>query len=779
MTQVLVSEEITPIRVCLLHLVSLYASRQVPEQLCPSLLTVVIRFLENESVLDTEGNLLLFPGLMQLLDQIDEAAKRSGFDSDSSTLKLLLLQELWSIRSVDDMDAKIHQVEHFLLLKHTIITSDSHGEKPRVISPWLILGGFIQRMSTTYKLLQFDEVFLFFDAFVSFRAGSRSLYVALGGQPPVGTTNEADSKMLDHLASRMGQTLAASNEGSESIVALSGSATRALLEKQVLLLETYGGLVPDSMRQVLRAMVQQDQGSSALSLVFSQTPSYYYAKYLENLHQSNYHGALDSLHQYFDYMVSNNSKYFYHFALISRASLHQYFGEFHQALDAIEEAISVARENKDNSTLTFILSWLYNLMKRQPELWHEQTFYHNNNAQHLLDFLVIKSQSVSPLLHCMSFLYETSHIMDSGGALGRYLESLVKAGFLALNDTKPSHIRALDMSATVWARVGQSQLADMYVTLAYSSARQTRKLSDRASMEIRRSFLEISSSDGEKCLEALLKLQQEISGKDQALENMLRVRLTMLQIELHLRNGRLLQARMLGNDLASTESHDGDVEVELVYLRARNEMEAKNYNEALSVVSSYLATSTDLGHSDVSLHGILRLKLLQCKIYIDTGNPLRAFSMLASQLVRARNVGFLSIVNEGVVLLASAQSALGGYKDGYLILAASMPRILAANNTELAANAYLELAGACYGMAREEDYSLLKAKDVFNLFLRYANAAINGFKDLKYPRKLLQCFQLEQKMANMKANAELVQHSQRAIQKIHLQLLEEAVKQVV
>ena len=54
-------------------------------------------------------------------------------------------------------------------------------------------------------------------------------------------------------------------------------------------------------------------------------------------------------------MVSNNSKYFYHFALISRASLHQYFGEDNKAMDAIEEAISVARENKDNSTLTYII----------------------------------------------------------------------------------------------------------------------------------------------------------------------------------------------------------------------------------------------------------------------------------------------------------------------------------------------------------------------------------------------------------------------------------------
>ena len=44
-------------------------------------------------------------------------------------------------------------------------------------------------------------------------------------------------------------------------------------------------------------------------------------------------------------------------------------------MDAIEEAISVARENKDNSTLTYILSWLFNFMKNKPELWKIDKYF--------------------------------------------------------------------------------------------------------------------------------------------------------------------------------------------------------------------------------------------------------------------------------------------------------------------------------------------------------------------------------------------------------------------
>lgn len=71
--------------------------------------------------------------------------------------------------------------------------------------------------------------------------------------------------------------------------------------------------------------------------------------------------------------------------------MHQYFGEDQKAIDSIEEAVSVARENKDNATLTYILSWFYNFMHHKPHLWAQQSLFSKNSGNHLLDFIIKKA----------------------------------------------------------------------------------------------------------------------------------------------------------------------------------------------------------------------------------------------------------------------------------------------------------------------------------------------------------------------------------------------------
>lgn len=785
MSKVALTEDITPVRICLLLLISLYAENRIPDAFCRPLMSVVVRILENETITNENGELLFFPGPLDLLKQIDAELGALHDGLHSKDLKRLFLLELWNICSVDDLDKKINRAELFLVAKDTILIETGLSVATKPISPRSFLGGVIQKMVATYKLLQFDEMLLFFESFVDFRSPSRELYLDLGGTITEDKTKEKDAELYLNIADRLHETLGLTAHTAQldktNLVSLSKSTTRALLEKQVTLLETYGGSIPDSVSNVLEAMALQEPGLTlALNLTFSQTPAYYYSRYLQDLHESNYHGALDSLHQYFDYMVSNNSKYFYHFALISRASLHQYFGEFEQALDAIEEAISVARENKDNSTLTFILSWLYNLMSCKPDLWRKQSFYHNNNALNLLDFLITKSQSVSILLHCISYLYETVHTMDSAGTMARYLETLVKAMFLSLHDSKASHIRAAEMAGTVWSRIGQLEVSEMYASMSSENAVRSGRLFDQVALKIRQSFLLLPNEDGSELYSELCTLLQQICKKDQALENLLKIRCAMLLIEIHLRRGRLFLAKALTDDLLLSDMHDNDIHIELVYLKAKVEVALNNHAAAFATISTFLSSlDSESYQSTVSLHSILRIKLLQCAIYSETGNPLRAFSLLMSQLIKARDVGYSGIVCEGLVVLSSVQAKLGKHEEAYQILESNMPRVLSMNNIELTSSAFFELASGCYRIAQNAKSSPEQDKDLFSRFLRYLNAAINGYKRMKHLRKLLACFSLEKNMAIVKQNSDLIEHSQQAIAKLHAQLREEAAESMV
>lgn len=59
----------------------------------------------------------------------------------------------------------------------------------------------------------------------------------------------------------------------------------------------------------------------------------------------------------------NNDRSRYQYALLKMAVLHADFGCSEEAIAAVTEAISAAREGKDMTCLTFCLHWLYHFRK--------------------------------------------------------------------------------------------------------------------------------------------------------------------------------------------------------------------------------------------------------------------------------------------------------------------------------------------------------------------------------------------------------------------------------
>ena len=64
--------------------------------------------------------------------------------------------------------------------------------------------------------------------------------------------------------------------------------------------------------------------------------------------------------------MHNRDRTFYQYALLNLAILQKDFGCFPEAMSAIHETISAARENKDIGCLNYSLSWLYHLGKAFP-----------------------------------------------------------------------------------------------------------------------------------------------------------------------------------------------------------------------------------------------------------------------------------------------------------------------------------------------------------------------------------------------------------------------------
>jgi len=64
--------------------------------------------------------------------------------------------------------------------------------------------------------------------------------------------------------------------------------------------------------------------------------------------------------------MHNRDRTFYQYALLNLAILQADFGCYSEAIAAMQETISTARENKDMDCLNFSLSWLYHFGKAHP-----------------------------------------------------------------------------------------------------------------------------------------------------------------------------------------------------------------------------------------------------------------------------------------------------------------------------------------------------------------------------------------------------------------------------
>ena len=277
-----------------------------------------------------------------------------------------------------------------------ITVNSSSPEATKIVSSKSLFGSFVLKICTAFATLKFDESQLLFQAFSEFRESTRQIYINQGGIIS-DSISDPDFELFNHLNNNL-KEIGVINTTSK-IIPVPRYDLQQLLDYQITLLESYGTPTPQYLKDIMLLMTSPNSNVGRIQNInFNNLPSYHYLRYLECLQESDYNGAFDALHQYFDYMVSNNSKYFYHFALISRAALHQYFGEDDKAIDAIEEAICVARENKDNSTLTYILSWLFNFMKNKPELWNRQTFTTIITKHKFLTFLLKIQTSITTAL---------------------------------------------------------------------------------------------------------------------------------------------------------------------------------------------------------------------------------------------------------------------------------------------------------------------------------------------------------------------------------------------
>lgn len=779
-------DRLSPSKISLLILIYLYLRDELPTK------RLVLRFLAGqlEGVPTVRGTkLVLLTTLLEFCNVLEESS--CPLDSQGSILDLMaeiqykFLSLSWGIKTADliqqlSMDAFRYTVEPLRILK--LQSSQISSRSP--------IGRFVRMMAASLKLLQFEESSELVSEFCKYRASTQSLFSELAKKnfepaSPISLHQEAVSEPLfqtwnailrlenktiirekrNHLDdSKFYEMLSATIIGTDGMAPsalkrtnsspmdsasvhpspmISVSDLNNLVNEQARLLECFGTPTPEFFKSVIFNMASP-QSTVTLNVM----PSVHYLQYLEYLRRGEYHEAFDSLHKYFDYMVSQGSKYFYHFALVSKASLHQLFGEDEEALDSMEEAISIARENRDNATLTYVLSWLYDFIRKKPALRNSRIFRQVKNELRLLDYLVKKSLSVSLSLAAISYRFEVEHLINGRCHFSKYYESLFKAGFYAINDNISSFIGVCHTSHKLWKNVGYSHLSQFYNDLGLGYSKRDGSVRDVLIFNMGEAWCNYYLGESELMLPDV-KENLELCNSNTAQLKSIRILILLRQIEVALWKGRLRLAQNLLQCLPQNSELDQDCLYEKIRVETLLKLAQGNNSDALIHVSSNITDMNRLrSNLRPSIVSILELNYLKASILIQSNVPLKAFSLIVQQIEIANQLGLRLFVARGYFHMVQILNSSGKSIDAFQLSKSILPLVVSVGNIELTSNVFFELAKAHQQFLEGSEPYVTNSKTVlFANFLNFLSLSISGFKKSVNLGMLVNSFELEEKMA--------------------------------
>lgn len=724
-TRLIVSSILAPYKVLLLALVAAYCLGILPKKSNASLLALMVKIIEQHPLVDDEPISVDIP-VLELLEMIRKAVM-GNYDNNSQknsednkqiadefdTIQSRLLNAIWSMKNLDDLHQFITK-SNSLLVNTAAEGKELLADFPKdillkkLLTKRSFLGKFVLSCIKDLESLEFKETQNFWHCFVEYRQPSLKLFQSynksnnnafgsslttfVGKSDDNDNHNFGEDPQLNLLIQRIKKnTFFADIPGVsplsslENLKVVSGIDLQRAVSKQIRLLESFGTPTTDSLRETLELVAKQGNN------VF---PSSYYLMYLESINTGDYEGAFKYLHGYFDYMMSNSSQSYYQYALLSLATLHAKFNSNQQALEAIKEAILVARENNDNGCLNYLLSWLFNFLKNRPELKHD--FFESN--EQLLGFLKNKtntqnSDNIDNMtetdLNSKAYEMEATQIILDGGPLSKILEAIIKSEYLALNDDydNGSFIINCLLQSSLWSRTGVCELAELFVSIAMDASKSQHNIGN---INYRLAWLEYENGE-------MSRVKNIIEGSDTTNE-------MMDQTTEVIRSALAVKKLIHGNDLAGAKYQllklkeeqklrsDIDIRNEIIYLHSVIEYKLGNYDNAMRIVSEEIKKNEKIP-SLFSNYWYIKFSIMYCKIgSLGDNNGVRVLPRINEMIKLGQKSGLVSLVNELILILASILIKMRKLQQSYDLVQSYMPQILQYSNLMTKSDAYYLLS---------------------------------------------------------------------------------------
>ncbi|KAJ1655787.1 APC5 protein [Dispira simplex] len=193
-------------------------------------------------------------------------------------------------------------------------------------------------------------------------------------------------------------------------------------------------------------------------------PKIQFSRYLYAARTGNYEAALYHLHRYFDYYNSQGNRTLYQYALLNLACLEAQFEHHQEARRILQEAIDVARENRDRTCLCYASFWLHHLGHPSPTITSSSTF---TEAQTLGSLTGQTEELQLWDIRCLTELQQAQYHLRAGSPPRQVFESTLRCELMQRHHQVPKMLGlCYALVAAVWDIYGfTSTLSILYTQL--------------------------------------------------------------------------------------------------------------------------------------------------------------------------------------------------------------------------------------------------------------------------------------------------------------------------
>lgn len=431
------------------------------------------------------------------------------------------------------------------------------------------------------------------------------------------------------------------------------------------------------------------------------------------------------------------------------------FDHHHEAVAAMLETVSTARENRDIQCLNFALNWLYQFGLAHPRLVEDlESSSLLGSGKESLAFLRVKAKETGMFpLWSSVLLSEARACLMHGDSVATALENMARSSQLVIeHNMKAMFGPHMSLLTALWDRLGLTQLSAMTSEVFLRCHAQNGGFDDELRAKCR-----LASG-----LAARGKYDEALQATETVNENSLRTRRSgqewyqfrgVIKLQRDLRHGFLDGAEELLNQLIQSEYDGQDLNMafriaclHIEYLIQRGDLSLAS-EKVDRLLAEFKGDKKDVAQR-------VRLLLLKARLLDACGRPQRGFTVAMTAAGIAWRARLVAILWPAIGALANILTSMSEFEASLQLLTAVLPRVIECDAPDTTALLYSYLADANMGLAGQMDAKSTKRTEYLTRALGAIEKAFDYYSSIEDARK--QCETMAKKAVIMKLSGDMV-----------------------